>query len=112
MIIKVVEDDGCGVGRVVRGEVKLVTVYRAKVHDNGNIRSWQNGFYRTKSEARKASDYPDHPYLNIAEVRCLETEEGLYLLDGPYQYSIDLAKKIADARAKLTAEERTLLGIK
>lgn len=94
--------------------MKIITVFRSYHTDGYTGR--HGGIYRTKNEARLASDYPDHPSSDMTgdAFQALQTDDGkVWLLDkdGPCMFTEDSAKLRANALAKLTQAEKEILGL-
>lgn len=86
------------------------TVYRARKCNADGTQDWPSGYYRKYHEARDASDWNGDPYRQDVIV----TDDGLMwpIASGPIEFSADVEAARAAALAKLTPEERKLLGIK
>jgi hypothetical protein len=90
--------------------MKIITVWQARKSDGGGTREWPDGVYDMFSEAKNESDFSQRPY----ERRALVMEDGrVWLLEGEPTEFTGIAKAKRDAAlAKLTPEERAILGLK
>ncbi len=87
--------------------MKIITVYRGYRTDG--YAGWESGVYRTYQEALEFG------HNKAIERKAIELEDGtIWLLekDGKMRFSLEEEAKKKTALAKLTPEEKEILGIK
>lgn len=94
--------------------MKVIKVWQASKSDGCGVRSYPSGVYNTRAEAMTESDFPDNPYTKPEERAALMMDNGkVWLLEGePMEFTNIVRDKRAAALAKLTSEEREILGVK
>jgi hypothetical protein len=94
--------------------MKIITVYRGYRTDG--YAGWESGVYRTYQEALEfGTDFPEFGHNKAIERKAIELEDGtIWLLekDGKMRFSLEEEAKKKTALAKLTPEEKEILGIK